>query len=76
MGHANCTRCSRVFTFDVMPRRGAICFACHATGVNLGFTQGKDDFHGPTIREKQRNQEAIMNGAGIAWEKLPEKATW
>jgi cytochrome c5 len=47
-----------------LPRRGAICFKCHIGTVNLGFTYGKEDFHGPTIKERQEKQvaDAKING--------------
>lgn len=54
MGSTNCTECGDVFTFDVLPRRGAVCFRCHLKGIRMGFTHGKEDFHGPTVRERQR----------------------
>jgi len=65
MGSIACTECAKVFQFDVLPRRGAVCFACHLKGIRLGFTHGKQDFHGPTIRERQREQEAQASAAGI-----------
>ena len=48
-----------------MPRRGAICFKCHLRTVNLGFTYGKDNFHGPTIKERQDKIISDARGAGI-----------
>lgn len=65
MGSINCTECGHLFTFDVLPRRGAICFKCHVSSVRLGFTHGKEDFHGPTIKERQDNQVAQAKAAGI-----------
>lgn len=60
----NCIQCSREFAADEMPRRGEICFACHVKSVRLGFTHGKEDFHGPTIAERQRQtvEQAKING--------------
>ena len=59
-----CSQCQREFTADELPRRGQICFGCHVRTVNLGFTYGKEDFHGPTIRERQRKtvEDAAING--------------
>ena len=59
-----CIKCDRDFASDELPRRGEICFACHVRTVNLGFTYGKEDFHGPTIRERQRQtvEQAAING--------------
>jgi len=53
-----CKSCEKNFIADEMPRRGAVCFSCHIKTVNLGFTYGKEDFHGPTVRERQRKQVA------------------
>jgi cytochrome c5 len=49
---------------EQVQRRGEICFACHIKGVRLGFTYGKEDFHGPTIAERQRKtvEDAKING--------------
>ena len=61
----NCSRCSKEWSHDgELPRRGNICFACHVKSVNLGFTYGKEDFHGPTVRERQQQQvaDAAKNG--------------
>jgi len=65
MGSIACTECTKEFQFDVLPRRGAVCFACHLKGIRIGFAHGKEDFHGPTIRERQRHQEAQAESAGI-----------
>lgn len=54
MGSINCTECGELFTFDVMPRRGAVCFRCHIQGIKFAYTYGKADFHGPTVVERQR----------------------
>jgi cytochrome c5 len=59
-----CVKCDREFASDKLPRRGEICFACHVRTVNIGFTYGKEDFHGPTIRERQQEtvKQAQING--------------
>jgi hypothetical protein len=54
----SCSSCSRDFEADEPLRRGAICFGCHIKTVRLGFTHGKEDFHGPTIRERRVAAEA------------------
>jgi len=74
MGAINCQECGNLFTFDVMPRRGALCFKCHLQGIRLGFTHGKQDFHGPTIVERQRLQEKQAADAGIKAE--PVGSRW
>ena len=49
---------------EPVQRRGHICFACHVRGIRIGFTYGKDNFHGPTITERQRQtvEQAKING--------------
>lgn len=64
MGSSICTTCGELWTFDLKPRRTE-CFKCHVRGINLGFTHGKSDFHGPTVRERQRQHEAEMTAKGI-----------
>lgn len=55
-----CERCESRFVEDVPPRRGIICFKCHVQTINLGFKHGKENFHGPTIKERQ---EKIVSDA-------------
>jgi len=57
-----CEGCNRSFYDEDLPRRGSICFGCHVKSVNLGFTYGRDNFHGDTIKEKQAK---IVNDAKI-----------
>lgn len=59
-----CPKCDRKWTTDIVPPRGETCFKCHVKTVNLGFTYGKEDFHGPTIRERQDKivSDAKING--------------
>lgn len=59
-----CHNCGREFREESIPRRGFLCFGCHVKTVNLGFTYGKEDFHGPTVRERQRKtvEDAAING--------------
>jgi hypothetical protein len=33
--------------------------------IRIGFTHGKDDFHGPTVRERQQQQVKEATAAGI-----------
>lgn len=65
MGSTNCIECDSLFVFDVFPRRGAVCFKCHIRTVSVGFSHGKEDFHGPTIKERQERQVAEAKAAGI-----------
>jgi len=64
MEQFNCIHCNRAFQDECTPRRGEVCFRCHVKTINLGFTYGKNDFHGPTIRERQRQtvEDAKKNG--------------
>ena len=73
MGSLVCTQCGKTFTFDVVPRRGAICFKCHVVSVNLGFTYGRDNFHGPTIGERQRDILANAERNGVVPEYVGNK---
>ena len=73
MGSLVCNQCGKTFTFDVVPRRGAICFKCHVGSVNLGFTYGRDNFHGPTIGERQRDILANAERNGVVPEYVGNK---
>lgn len=59
-----CESCARVFYDEELPRRGAICFGCHVKGIYLGFTYGKDNFHGDTIKQRQDQQIQQATEAG------------
>jgi cytochrome c5 len=48
-----CDKCEKRWVEDTLPRRGSICFGCHLKGIRIGYTHGKKDFHGPTIKERQ-----------------------
>lgn len=63
-----CKSCQKNFIAHKMPTRGAICFGCHVQTVNLGFTYGKEDFHGPTVRERANKTVADAAAAGITAE--------
>ena len=73
MGQFNCTECDRIVSFDVIPRRGFICFKCHVSTVNLGFAYGKEDFHGDTIKQRQDVQMKQASAAGIKAEPVGER---
>ena len=60
-----CDNCSTDFYTPELPRRGAICFKCHIKGIHFGFTYGKQDFHGPTIKERQDKQIADAKAGGL-----------
>lgn len=61
----NCTECDARWVEDQLPRRGSICFKCHVKSIRLGFTYGKDDFHGPTVRERAQKQISEAKAAGL-----------
>lgn len=61
----NCRRCGKFQSLQEMPTRGELCFGCHVKGINLGFRYGKDNFHGPTIRERQEKILSDAKAAGI-----------
>lgn len=69
MGSLNCEECGRVFTFDVVPRRGAVCFGCHVKGIRFGFQQGQQMFHDSTIKEQEREiiDSAKRDGRNIEY---------
>lgn len=60
-----CDKCESRWVEDTLPRRGSICFRCHIRTINLGFTYGKENFHGPTIREKQNKIVSDAAAKGI-----------
>lgn len=75
MGNIACESCGKSFEFDEdLPRRGPVCFGCHIKTIRLGFTHGKEDFHGPTIKERQDQQVAQATAAGI--EARPVGTRW
>lgn len=59
-----CEQCGKPFRAEELPRRGEVCFGCHVKTIRLGFTYGQEDFHGPTIRERQEKTvaDAKING--------------
>lgn len=61
----NCESCGRFATAESKPRRGNVCFKCHVKTVDLGFKYGKDNFHGPTIKERQNKIVSDAKAAGI-----------
>jgi len=66
-----CTKCGREKTAEVRPRRGDICFGCHVKTIDLGFRYGKENFHGPTIRERQ--QHIVSDAAAKGINAVPAK---
>ena len=60
-----CEDCGDKFEVETLPRRGSVCFKCHLRGVRIGFTYGKQDFHGPTVRERASKQIEEAKSAGL-----------
>jgi len=52
----HCSTCKDPIEGENEIKRG-VCFKCHVKTVRLGFVNGKEDFHGPTVRERQRYYE-------------------
>ena len=64
MGMANCTECGETFSFETLPRRGKVCFRCHLKTIRMGFSEGRETFHGETIRERCREIESEAAAQG------------
>lgn len=61
----NCVQCGGFVSVNEVPRRGKICFKCHIKTVDIGFKYGKDNFHGPTIKERQDKIVSDAKAAGV-----------
>lgn len=61
----NCIQCNGFVSVNEVPRRGNICFKCHIKTVDIGFKYGKENFHGPTIKERQNKIVSDAKRAGI-----------
>ena len=68
-----CERCDKHFFDEELPRRGAICFACHVKSINIGFAHGKENFHGDTIKQRQDEQVRVAKEAGITAEPVGQR---
>lgn len=66
MGFYDCTDCGTKVLFEegFRPRR-TTCFRCHVRSIRIGFSHGKEDFHGPTIRERQEQAVREAKEAGV-----------
>jgi hypothetical protein len=60
-----CARCEDAAHAAQHPEPVPACFACKVGSISLGFTWGREDFHGPTIRERQREQERVCAEEGV-----------
>lgn len=63
MGTSNCVECDEPVRYDMKPRE-VLCFKHKIKHVSLGFTMGKEDFHGPTVGERQKQIVADAAAAG------------
>jgi len=68
-----CLHCSRPIESENDLKRLS-CFKCHIKNVRLGFTYGKESFHGPTIREQQRFYEDSPAFRSGRITKIPDRA--
>ena len=68
--HSVCSECGS--RFEQSSAR-TTCFRCHVGTIRLGFTHGKEDFHGDTFRQRQVEQEHLAAAAGIKAERVGER---
>jgi len=68
-----CARCEDAIHAQQHPSLMEGCFACKIETVGLTYAYGREDFHGPTIRERQREQEAICERDGVKAEPVGER---
>lgn len=64
MGVLICETCGVTEEYDGQKPRRTECMKHHLQGLRFGFTHGKADFHGPTVRERQQRQVADAKEAG------------
>ena len=69
-----CARCEDAAHDAAHPQPVDGCFACKVSRIHLGFTWGREDFHGPTITERQREQERVCAEDGVKAE--PVGSRW
>ena len=69
-----CQTCDKHFFDEALPRRGELCFGCHIKTLHIGFSHGKENFHGATLGEKQRKIVSDAASKGITVE--PVGARW
>lgn len=51
-------------------------FLCRVRSVNLGFTYGKAEFHGDTVKQRIERQEADIKAAGLEGRVEPVGSRW
>jgi len=67
-----CSTCSKPIEAESDIKR-ELCFKCHVKNVRLGFTYGQEEFHGPTVRERQREVEDSPRFKAGEIEKVPAR---
>jgi len=67
-----CSTCERPIESENDIKR-QLCFRCHVKDVRLGFTHGREAFHGPTEREQQRAMEESPRFKAGEIEKVPAR---
>lgn len=60
-----CARCEDAIHAQQHPSKHEGCYACKLDTIHLGFTWGREEFHGPTIKERQDKQVADAAEGGI-----------
>lgn len=65
MGFFKCSSCGQQVSCEEDRPRRDTCFRCHIKSIRLGFTYGKEDFHGPTVRERQEQAVRDAKEAGV-----------
>lgn len=75
MGFFDCSSCGTTVSHadDDPPRRNT-CFKCHVKTLSIGFTYGKENFHGDTIR--QRQEETVRTAAAEGRDIQPVGNRW
>jgi hypothetical protein len=68
-----CEQCNKTFYDETLPRRGEVCFGCHIRSLHLQFSYGKEDFHGPTVKQRQDEQMRLATEAGIKAEPVGQR---
>jgi hypothetical protein len=68
-----CARCEDQRHAVLHPEPVKGCFACKVDTIGLTYKYGREEFHGPTIRERQREQEAVCERDGVKAEPVGER---
>jgi hypothetical protein len=68
-----CARCEDAIHAANHPSMVDGCFACKVDTIGLTYRYGREEFHGPTIRERQREQEAVCERDGVKAEPVGER---